>query len=672
MNAVLLLVRIVLSLVFLIAGAAKLVHPARTRQALLEFGAPKPLTPILAWVLPLTELSVGAALVPARTAWWGAAGAFVLLILFLVAIWWNLARGRRPDCRCFGQLHSAPIGWKLVLRNLVLVGLAGITLTQPAQPIGPGLFGWLDAVTGAESVALGLALAACALAAVEAWLLSNLGRQNGRLILRLDALEAGRNAETRPLAPPATRDAPLGLPLRELAPEFELPDTEGRTVSLAALRARGRDVLLLFVDPGCGPCAALLPEVTKWRREYADVLTVAVISRGRSPTGRADATNGGPGPVLLQHHDEVAERYQTSGTPAAVVVDAGGFIASPVQQGVDPIRRLVARLARAGSPAHASSRPAARRGVAVGLAFLLAAVLQGATSSDTRESVGPYLLQTEDSTGWRTWWRSDSAPEEWLEPVPLVLQATQWRPVAPGAHWGEVVIAGGSPALRTRIVLARFDPARYRMVLSPGEGSGLGPGWTVDSADPESVVAFNGGQFTDGGAWGWVVRNGRELQRPGWGPLSMAVAVAADGEVRFVAFDSLAHLREAEFPREAVQSYPALLVGDGRVPDRFRVPSPLLDLGHRDTRLAICSLRDGRILVALTRFDNLGRVFGSLPIGLTVNEMAAIMGALGCRRAVSLDGGLSAQLAVRPLSAEARRWGGWRGVPLGVEVRARS
>jgi hypothetical protein len=96
-----------------------------------------------------------------------------------------------------------------------------------------------------------------------------------------------------------------------------------------------------------------------------------------------------------------------------------------------------------------------------------------------------------------------------------------------------------------------------------------------------------------------------------------------------------------------------------------------VDLLHRDARLALCLLRDGRLMVALTRFDNLGRVFGGFPIGLTLGETAAVMGALGCRQAVGLDGGLSAQLLVRFTSGASMRWDGQRAVPVGLEVRPR-
>jgi uncharacterized membrane protein YphA (DoxX/SURF4 family)/peroxiredoxin len=664
MNTVLLLGRMILSLVFLVAGVAKVGHSARTRQTLLEFGAPKPLTATLAWLLPITELSVGAALVPARTAWWGAAGALVLLVLFLIAIWWNLARGRRPDCRCFGQIRPAPIGWKLVGRNLVLVGLAGVTLIQPAQPLGPGLFGWLDALTIAESVTLGLALAVGALAAAEAWLLSNLVRQNGRLMLRLDALEARLTDQEKPVAKAPVREAPIGLPLNERAPEFTLPDLDGTLVSLSDLRAGGDDVLLLFLDPGCGPCNALLPDVAKWRRQDGVSLTVAVISRGNARANRSKLAGHDVGPVLLQAGDEVAERYQVPGTPAAVMVDASGRVASAIAQGAEQIRRLVERAARPVTYRRSEARTLGTAAT-VGLGLLATVGLLGAgPSRGSHSGAAPHMLAVEGPAGWHTWWRADSAPVDWPEPVQAVLDATRWHTVAPDVDLGELVISGGSLALRTRIVLGRFDPRRNRVVLAGGRSGS----WTIDSADGTALLAFNGGQFRKDGPWGWLVRDGREVQAPGWGPLSMAVAIDSGGAAHLVSFDSLAGLREGGVVRDAFQSYPALLVDDGRIPDRYRNPQRLLDLGHRDTRLALCTLADGRLLVALTRFENLGRVFGSLPIGLTVNEMAAVMGALGCRQAVSLDGGLSAQLLVRPDQGPSRRWDGWRGVPLGIEV----
>jgi hypothetical protein len=75
------------------------------------------------------------------------------------------------------------------------------------------------------------------------------------------------------------------------------------------------------------------------------------------------------------------------------------------------------------------------------------------------------------------------------------------------------------------------------------------------------------------------------------------------------------------------------------------------------------------ILVAMTRFDGLGSHLGFVPLGLTVPEMAAIMGGLGAVDAVMLDGGISAQMVIRD-GGEIRRWPGMRKVPLALVAEA--
>ena len=96
-----------------------------------------------------------------------------------------------------------------------------------------------------------------------------------------------------------------------------------------------------------------------------------------------------------------------------------------------------------------------------------------------------------------------------------------------------------------------------------------------------------------------------------------------------------------------------------------------MDVALRDARLALGALADGRVVVAMTRFDALGERFGAVPFGLTVPETAAVMGALGARDAVLLDGGISAQMLVREKSVT-RRWPGLRPVPLALIARPMS
>jgi Methylamine utilisation protein MauE/Family of unknown function (DUF6065) len=77
MDVALLLACLLLASVFVVAGAAKLADREGSRRALADFGVPTTLATPLGVLLPLAELAVAAALIPAATAWWGAAGALV-------------------------------------------------------------------------------------------------------------------------------------------------------------------------------------------------------------------------------------------------------------------------------------------------------------------------------------------------------------------------------------------------------------------------------------------------------------------------------------------------------------------------------------------------------------------------------------------------------------------
>ncbi len=284
----------------------------------------------------------------------------------------------------------------------------------------------------------------------------------------------------------------------------------------------------------------------------------------------------------------------------------------------------------------------------------------------------PHTLAVRVNGAWREWWRADRAPARWTSADLRVTSAVSWHAASPGIEWGDAELSASGEGWRTKLVLVRIDPAPHRFALQLGQGMNLSPNWSVDSAGDSALVAVNAGQFGRMLPWGWLVTDGRELAPPGTGPLAMAVLVDSSGVVHFVEADSLASARARGHIANAFQSYPTLLTGDGEVPELLRATaSPLLDLTHRDSRVAIGELRDGRVLIAITRFNALGDAAAKIPFGLTVPEMAALMGALGCRRAVSLDGGISGQLAVRVASGGMRKWTAWRFVPLGLVVLPR-
>ena len=299
-------------------------------------------------------------------------------------------------------------------------------------------------------------------------------------------------------------------------------------------------------------------------------------------------------------------------------------------------------------------------------ALALALAAMATAPGPVRASQGAGLAVW-NAGAWRTWWRADQAPSRWPAADSTVGPALEWRPLAPGLEWASVRLACDGPVWRTRLIVARLDPRRVSLSLEMDLDRDHRPAWTVDRAPDDALLAVNAGQFVGAMPWGWVVSEGRRRLRPGFGPLSSAVAVDTAGRVRWVHGDTLA----AETGIVAgFQSYPTLLTGDGVVPEALRAGSQV-NLRHRDTRLALGETRDGRLLVAMTRFDAVGGIAAGFPLGPTTPEMAAIMGALGARDAVMLDGGISAQLLLREPGRQELRWRGLRKVPLALIARPR-
>src|SRR5260370_3196019 len=201
MGIALRIARLLLTVVFFVAGLAKLADRAGSQQALRDFGVPALLANPLGVLLPLVELAVAVALIPVIAGWWGAIGALVLLLLFVVGITVNLIRGRTPDCHCFGQLHSAPVGWPTLLRNLILVAIAGFVVGLGRVNVGASAVDWLGALTIVQRIELFIGGVVVVLLVMEGWFLMRVLQQQGRLLLRLRAVGASlatNNIATQP------------------------------------------------------------------------------------------------------------------------------------------------------------------------------------------------------------------------------------------------------------------------------------------------------------------------------------------------------------------------------------------------------------------------------------------------------------------------------------------
>ena len=188
------------------------------------------------------------------------------------------------------------------------------------------------------------------------WLVVQLIRQNGRILLRLEGMEEklGSPEAARAAAPPA------GLPVGSAAPAFELPNLDGQRRSLEQFR--GRQVVLIFFTPGCGFCVKMAPELAALAADGSkDGPVPLVIATGDAAANRRlFEEHNVRCPVLLQETMEVAAQYQARGTPMGYLIDEQGKIASDLTVGAPGLLALVQDPASAKRTESKEAQPAAR------------------------------------------------------------------------------------------------------------------------------------------------------------------------------------------------------------------------------------------------------------------------------------------------------------------------
>jgi peroxiredoxin len=121
-----------------------------------------------------------------------------------------------------------------------------------------------------------------------------------------------------------------GQPFEAEAPDFTLPDLQGRQRSLHELR--GKVVLLNFWFTGCPPCVEELPSLIELGRRMAGrpfaLLTVSVDETAEEVksflTKHRIAERDLP--ILLDPGKKVAESYGTSKFPETFLIDAQGVV----------------------------------------------------------------------------------------------------------------------------------------------------------------------------------------------------------------------------------------------------------------------------------------------------------------------------------------------------------
>jgi uncharacterized membrane protein YphA (DoxX/SURF4 family) len=326
MTTIVLAARVALAAVFATAGIGKLFDLEGSRKAMADFGVPGRLAGTVGAALPVVELLVAVLLLPEPTGRWGAVGACILLLAFIVGISAAMARGEEPDCHCFGTIHSAPAGKSALARNAVLAAIALLVIID-----GPGRsLADLGLGSGVSTTIAIAALVVTGILIAVAMRLWN-DRRSLEQSLRVAQISISR--------------VPAGLALGSYTPYFALPTADGELISIHELCDRGKPVALIFMEPGCGPCGRLFPDLLSWKPALDERLTIAVVARRPDSEFETDMSaendEGVSVITLLQDENEIAQMFRLRSSPSALIVNQDGRIASHVAEGPPAIEALI-------------------------------------------------------------------------------------------------------------------------------------------------------------------------------------------------------------------------------------------------------------------------------------------------------------------------------------------
>jgi len=111
------------------------------------------------------------------------------------------------------------------------------------------------------------------------------------------------------------------------APDFQLPNLEGQSISLSDFR--GKPVLLNFWATWCSPCRFEMPFIQDIFEESSDTgLVILAVDIGETPSRVRDFIQSGnfSFPVLLDTSQDVALEYNVRGIPSTFLIDKNGII----------------------------------------------------------------------------------------------------------------------------------------------------------------------------------------------------------------------------------------------------------------------------------------------------------------------------------------------------------
>ncbi len=341
MEIFLLLIRLALFAIFAVAGIGKLLDLKGSEKAVKEFGTPEEFAKFFAVGLPFAEIVFAVCLLFVETSWIGAIGALILLLTFVGGMIYQLSQGNAPDCHCFGAIHSEPVSRKSLIRNIVFAVLAFILILSGKTNQGASLFD--SDVYNAEGnfMSLIIGLATVGLLGAVVFYLKKISEQQTQIMRRIEILEVTALDGGREVFREDVAQSIDGLPIGSPAPDFALPDVNGRQTTLDALLMQAKPILFFVVSPTCAPCAALLPEIEQWQAELKGKLNFVFLSSGAVKDNLDKLAGATLKQILLQNEREVAHSFGAEWTPTAILVNTDGTVGSRAAVGDKAIRELV-------------------------------------------------------------------------------------------------------------------------------------------------------------------------------------------------------------------------------------------------------------------------------------------------------------------------------------------
>jgi peroxiredoxin len=128
------------------------------------------------------------------------------------------------------------------------------------------------------------------------------------------------------------------LKIGEVMPDFELPDSSGKTVKLSGALQGKKLVLINFWATWCGPCRVEMPSFEKlYNEQKNNGFTILAIAEDKERAKVDQYLQGKPVsfPVLLDPNNALATQLKIQSFPTTVLLDGNGKI-QEVREGVHP------------------------------------------------------------------------------------------------------------------------------------------------------------------------------------------------------------------------------------------------------------------------------------------------------------------------------------------------